>query len=266
MTVAQQIINRDAGEPALLVRQTTGAPAALTVQQTSATGGSAVNVVSDSTSQPAVAIRGAGDLLRLRDSAGAEVFRVDQYGGAFGGANSALPSGYYVYPSSPGAVSTSVTLGVGALRLVPWLVRQRVSLTRIGAEITTVGEAGSKLRLGIYADTGSSTPGALVVDGGVIAGDSATVQELTIDTTLTPGLYWIGGAVQVVVTTQPTVRTVSNWTPPIVLHSGTSIPSANGTVVGWSLASITGALPATFTVGGSSGAAGSAPRVFVKTA
>lgn len=173
-------------------------------------------------------------------------------------------AGAYVYPHSPLAVGTSATLSNGALRVTPWLLRTSVSISRIGSEVTVVGDAGSKLRLGIYADTGNAYPGALVVDAGQIAGDSATVQELTVAVTLRAGLYWIGGVVQAVTTTQPTVRTQSGGNLDVLLSPGTSLPSAGSTVAGYNQTGVTGALPATFS--STVAPVASAPRLFVKLA
>lgn len=171
-------------------------------------------------------------------------------------------AGQYIYTSSQSAVATSATLGNNTLRSTLWIVETTLRIDRIGAEITSAGEAGSKLRLGIHADNGSCAPGAVVLDAGQIAGDSATVQELTVATTLTPGLYWIGGAVQSAPSTQPTVRVNSNYHPPAPVPAGASTPGAGGTLVAVSMASVSGAL-ATFVVGGQ---ASTAPRVFVRVA
>jgi hypothetical protein len=176
-----------------------------------------------------------------------------------------LASGTYYYPISPLAVGTSSTLGVGFLHVTPWIVGQPTSIARLCAEVSGAGEAGSKVRLGLYADAGTNYPGALVVDGGTINGDSATVQEVTVAVTLAPGQYWLAAAVQVVVTTQPTVRTASGWLPPVPISAGTSLPAAAGTAgIGYSLSGVTGALPSTYTAGGTAGA--TKPRVFVRTA
>lgn len=178
--------------------------------------------------------------------------------------NIGYASGNYYFPCSQHGQSTSATLGNGTLRLVPWIVPEALTIVRIGGDIGTVGEAGSKLRLGIYSDDGTGYPGALLIDAGQIAGDSATVQELTISQALAPGIYWIGGAVQSAPTTQPTVRTTSNWVPPIPLRIGTTAPGSASTVVGYSQSSVTGALPSNFTATLSN--IGNAPRVHVKTA
>lgn len=172
------------------------------------------------------------------------------------------PNSYY-FTSSSNSTATTNTLATGELRMTPFIITRTVTLVRIGAEISTVGEAGSKLRLGVYADGDYGHPSALVLDAGTINGDSATVQEITINLTLTKGIYWFGGVVQNLVTTQPTVRTVSaSWTPPIALWAGNTMPASNLTVIGARMSGVTGALPSQFT-GVSTFAA---PRIFIKTA
>lgn len=175
-------------------------------------------------------------------------------------------TGQYIFTSSPGATATSAALGNGNLRVIPWLVTRAMAIDRIAAEIVTgtTADAGAKYRLGIYADNGNAYPGALLLDAGQIAADVVAVAELTVALTLPAGLYWIGGAVQSVVTTQPTVRTVSNWTPPVPIGPGTSAPAAGTGAFGYTNTGVTAALPATFTatVAGS----GNAPRCHVRAA
>jgi hypothetical protein len=162
-------------------------------------------------------------------------------------------------------VGASASLGVGSLRVAPWLLERTTALTRLAAEVTIVGEAGSKIRLGIWGDDGTGYPGALVVDAGQINGDSATVQEATINVTLTPGTYWLGAAVQTVTTTQPTVRTVGAGNPPhIPLAGGSTLPAAGALILGVSVGGATGAFAATYPAGGSP--TGFAPRMIVKVA
>jgi hypothetical protein len=175
----------------------------------------------------------------------------------------ALASGQYYVPLSPFSASTSAALGNGTLRLTPWIVNQSMTVSRLAAEITAVGDVGSKLRLCIYADNGYGYPGALVLDAGQIAGDSATTQELTTSAALTPGVYWIGGVVQSVTTTQPTVRTITNWAPPIPIGVS-SLPAANITATGYSITGITGALPTTYPAGAAIITA--VPRPIIKVA
>lgn len=167
---------------------------------------------------------------------------------------------YYFCPNT-NSLSTSATLGNSTLRALAFYVPNTVSITKIGAEITSAGEAGSKLRLGIYSDDGTGRPGSLLVDAGQIAGDSATVQEITLATPLSigPGWYWAAGAVQSAPSSQPTVRIASILSAPTDV--GTSIPSAGLGTYGWGATSISGAFPSTLTVTPVS----TAPRIFVKT-
>jgi hypothetical protein len=168
---------------------------------------------------------------------------------------------YYMCPNT-NSLSTSAALGNNTLRAVPFYVPNAVSVAKVGSEITIVGEAGSKLRLGIYADDGTGRPGALVVDAGQIAGDSATVQEITLGTPvpLGPGWYWAAACVQSAPTTQPTVRLASIMTAPT--DCGTTIPSAGLGTYGWGATSISGAFPSTLTP---TSAISTAARIFVKT-
>lgn len=164
---------------------------------------------------------------------------------------------YYFTPN--GTVATSASLGPATLRVAKKYVPNRVTITRMGAEITTVGDAGSKLRLGIYADDGTGRPGSLVLDAGTINGDSATVQEIAgLATTIGPGWYWFGGAIQLVTVTQPTIRFLNE---PDREMDIAAIPTAGQLVVGFTMTGVTGALPSTFTV---ASANNGVPRTFVK--
>lgn len=171
---------------------------------------------------------------------------------------------YYFAPNSSGS-STSAVLGVGTLRMTPFWVPNQVTLARIGIAVTLIGDVGSLFRLGIYNDDGNGRPGTLVLDAGTILGDSATAQEITISQALAAGQYHIGGAVQVVTITQPTMQihlATSMGLVPVDVQ--TVIPNANLTNLGFSQAAVTGALPATFTA--SPSMIGAVPRVFVKVA
>jgi hypothetical protein len=74
-----------------------------------------------------------------------------------------------------------------------------------------------------------------------------------------PGLYWIGGVLQGVSTTQPTFRTGFYFYPSLAMSS--TIPNAGTTVVGYEATGVTGALPATFPAFASAAVAGTIPRV-----
>lgn len=164
-------------------------------------------------------------------------------------------SGNYYLCNSTSAAMTSNTLTNGNLRLSPWVVTAAVTVVRLFIDLTVIGDVASTFRLGIYNDSGAGVPSTLVLDAGTIATGSTTgVFEVTISQALTPGLYWVGGAVQGVSSVQPTLRVVQGTTiVPIVPPLGTSLPAAGITVIGYNQGGVTGALPSTFSgsVGGS---------------
>lgn len=152
-----------------------------------------------------------------------------------------------VYHRIPAVVSLSSSnaLGVGVLKATAFYVPRPVRLDRIGAEITGIGDVGSLLRLGIYADDAAGGyPGALVLDAGTIDGASVAVQEIAIDLVLTPGVYWAAAVVQAVAAAQPNVRTIGTHAFPLTGSSTILTAAQLGT--GYSMAGVAGALPAAF--------------------
>lgn len=169
---------------------------------------------------------------------------------------------YYFLPNTTN-VSTSATLGTGTLRAVPFFVPNQTTIKRLGAEVTSAGDANSKIRLGLYATGADGLPGGLVVDAGQIAGDSATVQEITgLSVNLGPGWYWAAAVVQAVVTTQPTVRTFAQGAGGVMPVSLFSIPTASQVAGGYLVTGVTGALPTTF---GATDIHNSCARIFAMT-
>lgn len=170
------------------------------------------------------------------------------------------PATYYFTGSSHEAASSS-TLGIGVLKLTPFLVPNAVTVDRIGLEVVTAGDVGSVVRLGVYNDT-DGVPDTLRFDAGTVPGDAvAAAAQITISQTLDAGICWVGVAVQAVTTTQPTLRTVNQWTPPVPIGSSTA-PGANAEWSCYEVTGVSGALPATITTHTPSA---SAARVFVKT-
>jgi len=125
----------------------------------------------------------------------------------------------------------------------PVIFSKAVTLDRIGIEITIAGTAASLVRLGIYSDSGNVYPNSLLLDAGTIAGDSATVQSITINQTLSAGLYWFVYVHNS--TASITFRGVNIM--PTVLGFPSTIGTATGNVILDSTAY--SMLPATFTSG-----------------
>jgi hypothetical protein len=185
-----------------------------------------------------------------------------QYAPAFGG----FVSGYYYQATMSQGTATTATSGVGVLRVAPMYVGHKITLAKLAAEVTVIGDAGSLVRICIYADNGSGYPGSLVLDAGTIPGDSVAVSEITVTQKLTPGLYWVGLVVQNVTTTQPTIRTATSLLPgiPIPITTGAVPTGAQLPANGYVCLNVTGAAPSTFAAGGSTSSV--LGRVLVKAA
>lgn len=118
------------------------------------------------------------------------------------------------------------------------------SIDRVAIECTTVGGAGSVMRIGLYTDSNGS-PGTLINDAGTVDTAVGTgMKELTVAwSNLTGGLYWIVTVAQV--GTAPTVRTASAAFTSIAPYRATTV---SNTPDSWQVygANITGALPASY--------------------
>jgi hypothetical protein len=178
-----------------------------------------------------------------------------------------LPPNRTVYPVSGNTASNSNTLGNNSLRLAPFVLPYPTPITALGAEVVGAGEAGSALRMGVYADSGAGLPGALIVQA-VIPTDVVAVVDVGASVTLPAGLLWIGGAVQNAPTTQPNVRSAGALTSPILLPFGAlgATPGAGTAIIGYTIGAVSGALPAVASAATYSGGAGTVPRVYFRTA
>jgi hypothetical protein len=163
-------------------------------------------------------------------------------------------SGNYYHCNSLQVTGTSSGLTNGTVRVTPWVVTASITVTRLFAEFTAAGDAASVFRIGIWNhDAATGKPSTLVLDAGSIstgtgnAGTVATggtpgVYEVTVSQVLSPGLYWVGGVVQGVTTTQPTMRTTNGNVITMFFPLGASLPAAGNTQQGWALNGVTGAL------------------------
>jgi hypothetical protein len=188
--------------------------------------------------------------------------------GAAGGGGSAPAAGQYLAPYmraglyyATAGTTTTTSPPNQSLRVTPLYVPRALTLDRIGLDVTTAGQAGAVIRLGIYADDGGY-PGALVLDAGTIAGDAVATPEITIAQALAIGVYWLGACVQNAATTQPTVRALAGGQ--LVFPASTGTAAANTSGAGFQQTNVAGALPATFTATPSGGI--TCPRVVVRVA
>lgn len=167
------------------------------------------------------------------------------------------------YPTLPtNSTTTNNNFGFGSLRATVFPVPRQITVTELHCEVTVAGDAGSVVRMGIYADDGFGYPGALLVDGGT---DIATTTGMKVvafsAVTLLAGNYWVAAVYQGGTVTQPTVRVISTAA---VAIGTSSAPTTAAAAVCYLQTGVTGALPSTFTT--SVAAGGQAFRTFAKIA
>jgi hypothetical protein len=157
------------------------------------------------------------------------------------------PAGQWFAATSPNNQATGA-IPNNTMRVAPWLILRTTRVDRMMMDISAAGEAGSKIRLILFGDNGTGYPGDLVLDGGQVAGDAISLPIWTVNLTLAPGLYWVGGGTQLAPTTLPTMRIIGGgWNPPVRLLLGTGTPAAALTTCGYSQGAVSGAAPSTFT-------------------
>lgn len=96
---------------------------------------------------------------------------------------------YHFGVSSPDMVTAAVT--VDTFDAIPFYTPVTQSFDRIAVGVTVAGAAGTRVRMGVYANLEFIYPGALILDAGEVAVDVTGERFLPITLTLTPGLYWL---------------------------------------------------------------------------
>lgn len=166
-----------------------------------------------------------------------------------------------MYYASPATTGTS-TITLNRLSATPIFIGRRLTVDRIGFNVTTAAGAGGKAMLCIYADVVDGIggyPGALVPGTtGSVTTDSAGFKEATISAVLYPGLYWLAIAPQVAVPSATVITGVGYQTVGY---------QASGAVLGraaYVQDAVSGALPATFST--AANAQGVPPHVQIRVA
>jgi len=157
-------------------------------------------------------------------------------------------------------------LGVGGLTTVahtlntlfgcPFFVPVITTYTSIVCEVTTL--SAGNLRMGIYRDSTSApgTPGALVLDAGVVSTGTTGAKSITISQSLDPGWYWLASV-------SDASATLRAYTAANSLHwLGFTSATDTNVHIGRSVAFTYAALPDPFT-GGSALVTGNFPRVML---
>jgi hypothetical protein len=146
------------------------------------------------------------------------------------GAWSNWQSGRYYHPINTPGPGTIIG-AQNTLRCHPFIIPNAVTLQKIGVDITTIGEAGSQLRLGIYADDNTGRPGALEIDSGQIDGTVIAKTYVSISTALPAGKHHECIVAQACATTCPTYRTATGADVPT--DAGSSAPSTGIAATGF---------------------------------
>jgi hypothetical protein len=164
-----------------------------------------------------------------------------------GGSGFQVPNGinmktgyYYIQPH--GAVST-LTPTLNVLYLSPVVLARPTNIDRIALEVTTLG-ATSVHRIGVYNTGSDGLPSALLYESGsTLSGATTGIKSTTVAVSLPAGTVWVGSVVQ---TATSVVRSCTG-DPLGLLGSPTELVNISHSAY-TSAATVTGALPSTFTV------------------
>ena len=171
-----------------------------------------------------------------------------------------LPTGHYIIPVGG---RFNITMAASVEHAMPVAFGKAGSLDRIAIEVmTTPGTAGTVIRLGVRAPTATGLPGNLILDAGTVAGDAIAMVEATISAAIPgAGVYFLTATAQSTGGTLPVLRAVLGpvdnvHAPTLAGALGATVPSGYVTA-----ATVTGALPASYTI---SNRAGVSPLVAVR--
>lgn len=104
-------------------------------------------------------------------------------------------AGRWYKPLPHAAYASGNTFSTTATKFVPWAVRERVTISDLGARVTTAAGGGT-VRLGIYASNSiTKDPTGTVLGECTVSTTStgAVSGALAANLTLEPGLYWQAG-------------------------------------------------------------------------
>lgn len=162
--------------------------------------------------------------------------------------------------STPAGTRSTVQMLASVEYAVPLYVAEPGTIVRLGIDITIAGTAGTTIRLGVRADL-QHLPGAVLADVSV-AGDAIATPEATVAAVVDqPGIVWLTATAQNTGGTLPTVRSTTG--PGFGISIGSLANALGATPNGGyqTAATVTGALPGTYTI---SNRAGALPLIAVR--
>jgi hypothetical protein len=172
-----------------------------------------------------------------------------------------MHSGIWYLPTGTMGLSSTVNSNNVAI-YVPFLIGKACTLNGIGAIVTSPGEAASVLRLGLYADV-DGIPVGRIADYGTVAGNVAVAVSKVISQNVTPGWYWTSIATQLAPVTPPTLSSHQSSFGPNRVGDVAIVTNKSGC---YFEVGVSGALPATASVGTGAAAVTSAIAVWLKAA
>lgn len=173
------------------------------------------------------------------------------------GIGAALPMVSNFYYTAPASNSVN-TANLNRTFYIPIFVTENTTFDRIAVRTSGTFSGSGVARLGIYANSGGQ-PGAVVLDAGTVATTAAnTTYEITINQTLSAGIYWLAMCSQTNATTN-SYRSAT--TPYYQAHFVNTLASA-AAAVGWYEDGVTG----TFNTAGSLVSASSPIATYIRKA
>lgn len=146
---------------------------------------------------------------------------------------------------------------------IPILVHGSFTADRITVYQVAAGAAGAVVRLGIYNDNGNVLPGTRLLDAGTYDATTGTnvAKEITISQALTSNVYWLVAVIQGGAVSRPSILSCSAGSPAIDYLTDTAL---FGNLSGFSVSSISGALPTPF--GSPTAASLAVPMIWLRAA
>ena len=149
-------------------------------------------------------------------------------------------SGYWYETNVTSAINTT-SFTKSRLYLHPLFIQESIIIDRVGVEVTAA-TSSTTWRIGIYNADSNGVPTTVVLDAGTVDTSSTGLKVITVNQTLSAGVYYVGGVFQGAGSSSPTMRGYSTF-------SGNWSPVATTTQAGVSKTScfyrdsVTGALP-----------------------
>jgi len=117
------------------------------------------------------------------------------------------------YPTNAPALSPGFQpFANDILWFLPMPVKSGMLLDRLGINISSPGQSGSLIRLGLYSDS-DGTPGSLVADGDTVPGTVTAFVRATINYTTIDTLLWFAALYTAAPATRPSVDGSSGVDP-----------------------------------------------------